>query len=143
MSFFDFDFANFLANIEPHVEIKCVVTDLNNPDVRKNMDYIFGGIEKEKNSPARSTFDRNVSRVKRTRSINVDFITAFPHISYFAIDYKEQTEFSFIQAKHYLIAEYTGEVNVYYCIVRPGAKLYEYYRKQIILLEKKGEQTRG
>ena len=142
MTFFNYDLANSLANTEPYVEINCVVTDLNNPDVKKAMDYLFRGIKKGKQSVSRLSFDRQISRIRSARNINVDFITTFSHISYFAIDYKEQTESSFIQAKHYLVQEYAGEVKVFYCIVRPGTELYKYYLDQIFLLEKKGQENR-
>jgi hypothetical protein len=143
MSHFNYNLANSLADVDQRIEINCVVSDSNSCDLKSPTMFNLDIREKMLINGLRNTFDMYIKSIRSKRTINVDFINIFAHISYFAIDYKEQTKYSFIEAKHYLIPEKGKNTSVYYCIARPGTEIYRYYSNQIALLEEKAKEAKA
>jgi hypothetical protein len=144
MSHFEQSLAKALAEIAPHVEINCVVSDLSG-DAIETINFLTG---LSKSDPSIITdhlnrYNKHLDTIRAKRGINNAFIKIVSMISYFAIDYKQQTESSFIQAKHILLSDRKGDYNTFYCIARPGTEIYEYYRNQIEILEKKAMEING
>jgi len=131
----DYSLQNILAEINHKISIDIVKSNPNNEDVR----LAFQGlteISREYVVSVNELVATGVDRIKVKRNINVKYIDFFNPISYFAIDCNENSKFSFIQAKHYLISDDKKTVKVFYCTVHPGSDLYDWYREQIILLLK-------
>ena len=129
-----------LPNIELRIAIKFVVADCNNDDILKAVKGISNAAKEELQSLSQ-VFDIGLNRIKHDRDVDVVFIDFYVSISYFAIDYKEQTNSSFIQAKHYLLNENKKSIKVFYCTVRPGTNLYDYYKEQILILDRIKEKA--
>ncbi len=132
----DLDLHNHLSKIDAQVSIKFVVAKHCEDNFQK---VVLGGLQKapdiEGAKAISKMFELTENRIREHRSLDVTHIDFFAPVSYFAVDYKEYTESSFIQAKHYLLNREKKGIQSYYCSVRPGSKLYEYYRQQIILLD--------
>lgn len=133
----DYSVQNALANINPEVEINIVTGD-HNDNITNNFNGLTE-VTKEYTLSINELVKTGINRIKEKRSVVYKSISFFNPISYFAIDYKDNSSSSFIQAKHYLISENKKSINVFYCSVRPGSDLYDCYCKQIILLEKISE----
>ncbi|MCL2057344.1 MAG: hypothetical protein FWH02_09050 [Oscillospiraceae bacterium] len=129
--FSDYNMENAFAEVSTEITITFVCANLENDDVLKSANGFFG---RNKIEPLNSfhVYQKAIERMKKKRNIVDKYIDIFVPISYFAIDYKEITEFSFIQAKHYLLDENRGEIKALYCTVRPGSVLYNYYQEQIL-----------
>jgi len=138
MAHFDFNLANSLADISNNVEINCVVSDLTNPDIDMIANHLFEiPLERSYGSELNMIFKKRITAIENKHAVNSTFIETLSLVSFFAVDYKKDTEFSFIQAKHYMIPEYTGHVNTIFCTAYPGTEIYKFYRTQIEILEKK------
>ena len=131
----DYNLQTSLANVDTRISIRFVVANHENDAFQK---IVTRGIYKSDKKEAKTIskmFDIAIDRIREKRNLNISYVDFFTPISYFAIDYKEKTDSSFIQAKHYLHNMNNKNIKVLYCTVRPGSDLYEYYREQILLLE--------
>ena len=122
-----------LAAIASKVKINLAVLNYDNEDVIKVLKDFFGNTDEELISN-RTQFNEGVSYIENRRGVNVITLkNIFIPIAYCAIDYRKETESSssFIQAKHYSLSD----EKPFFCTVRPGVDLYEYYRNQILIME--------
>ena len=139
MTFLDYALRNVLVNdTDPKVTINFAAVDyIKNNDIMTFLQDYFGP-HREKWYKHRDAFNDHVEILKNRQNTSFLDLDIFMPVSYFAIDYKEKTKFSFIQAKHYLRHKYENEVNVLYYTAHQGTKLYEQYRNQILLIEESG-----
>jgi len=128
-------YRNVLSLIDPRVSITLAVADHDNTDVMIALEHYFN-IRPDHWTARRQLFDDGVQRIKIDREVNVINVDIFMPIAYVAVDYYTETEYSFIQAKHYLIAEENTDTKSFFCTVVPGTNLYDYYREQILLIER-------
>ena len=141
--FNDDDLVNSLINIDSNVTIDIVITDTTNQEVLNILNFQYGISENEWKA-RQIIIGKIIKKIKKKRpSTNVSFINIVSPISYFAIDYDEESESSFIQTKYYSIPkDKDGNLpDFFYCGTHPETGLYNYYRKQIFLLKMKANEA--
>jgi len=124
-----------LTDIDPRIKISIFAVDLDD-DVHFNTVCRLYGDGEIISSMSKSCKNWMNEIKNRHENSFIKRTNAFTPISYFAVDYNDDKESSFIQAKHYLHRKEPG-AKVFYCTVRPGHELYKYYREQIMLIEEK------
>ena len=123
-----------LVSVDSKINLTLAVSDFATDDVLNSLEQ-FAGWTKNDCERRKETFDKNVSKIKAKRPVNNIYLDIFAPIAYVAIDYHEITESSFIQARHYLFSGDSTVFHSYFCTVRPGHFLYNYYREQILMME--------
>jgi len=136
----DYDLTTSIANLPSEVSVSFFATNCNKNPVSLNYLHDFGGWREGYYTSLWETLNNSLERIKRRRSVSFTCLDLFVPISYFAIDYLVETEFSFIQAKHYLLVEERNDIKVYYCEAYPGTDVYDYYLEQIKLIERSDGQ---
>ena len=138
MAFFDYDIENSIIKVDQSVNITFVVMNVYNEDVATGVESFYN-ISKEETRMLHESFIKRVLRINNFRKTNFGVIDTFVQVSYFAVDYKELTEFSFIQAKYYLLTKNDEHIDVMYYTARPGTELFKCFRKQILIIEDKAK----
>ncbi|MCL2311530.1 MAG: hypothetical protein FWC41_03415 [Firmicutes bacterium] len=135
-----------LADIKSSVSITLAVNNYEEPDVMTAL-YSFFGKPSKKWDGYKTFFNESVKKIKNRpdRPVKVIYMDTFVPIAFFAIDYKEETDNSFIQAKHYILSDELDhdkqngyKIKGYYYTARPRTdsyKLYREYLNQILLIE--------
>ena len=132
---------NDFANVKSHIPIKLVLSS-NNINTKKalHMLYNWSGVSKKFTEAIITSVDEAINNIRNKRSIDVKYIDFVTPTSYFAIDYKEETDVSFIQIKHYLLCN-KKNIEALYFTVYPSSDLYNLYKRQIELLENTEEES--
>jgi hypothetical protein len=137
----DMDLRNSLIKVDPRININFVSANLNDSVIFESARRYWG----TENDMLRSMGDNVLTWIKTIKKAHQNTNHNYSNIciftSYFAIDYKDIKETSFIQAKYYLLNKSHNEVNVFYITTRPGDELYEIYREQIKLIENKNGEV--
>ena len=130
------DAMTILSAINQEVSVTFVFPDYGNEHVMGSIERFFVG--KKKHWVARNdAFNRCIETVQKKRNVNVIRTDIFLPFVYVAVDYREVTAFSYIQVRHYLLSIEGTSRDVFF-VVRPGERLYERYREQVLLIEKSG-----
>lgn len=131
------------SEIDKNINITLVITD--NCDSMNFLSVVTKGlcqVSSKEAKNARAGRESIIDRItENDTDIKISYIDFYAPISYFAIDYKEQTESSVIVAKHYLHNLGKKNLNAYFCIAKPGHFLYDIYLKQIVMLESCNRST--
>lgn len=130
------DLRNSLSKIDKKVSISFFVTDCCGNEASLNYKREAFGENREYYKSRMLTFISGINAIKSYRNVDLTLMDLFLPVAYFAIDYKNETKSSFIQAKYYLMSKEKGDAKVFYCTVHPGAELYKIYQEQILLIEK-------
>ena len=134
----DVDLRTEFGKMDPRISVYFVLSDPKDEELQRvikrywaNSDEIFKSFQEN--------FEIWIRNIKNEHAnTECDYANLFTPISYFAVDYKDEKESSFIQAKHYLIqGDFGKSPNYIYVAARPGTDLYRYYKQQILLIEKK------
>lgn len=137
-----YDIRNLLASIDEKIPITLAIQNYNNRDLVNVLIHYFGINEKEWMT-RRSIFNEGIKIIYQKRNLNIIVFNKFSPIGFVAIDYKDVTENSIIQAKHYILSEDIFKANYYFCRVKPGIELFDIYREQILCIEKYSSQFEG
>lgn len=124
-----------LSDIKQDVSITLAMVDY---DIAENASYLkkFFGFSDENLVGYVEGFHHTVQQIAKQRPVNVIKLDMYAPPYYAAVDYKDETEYSSIQAKQYFIHEKDGGVSVYTCVTHVGSEFYNFYRQQILLLER-------
>ena len=126
-----------LPNVSASSIIDLAVPDLSNENVVRSLTHFFGMSSLDWDM-RRNLFSEILGKVDSTvsggRPISMIFLDMFVPVSFVAIDYLEETEFSCIQAFHYLLHKSRNDWQSYLCTVRPSHVMYERYRNQVMAI---------
>lgn len=128
------DIKYILYDINANISITLAMLDYSNID---NANYIknFFGMKENHIKEYINTWDSVTKNIREHRPLNTIIMDMYAPPYYAAVDYKEETEFSSIQAKYYLINEKENGVSIYTCTANIGSDLFDSYRQQILLIE--------
>jgi len=134
-----------LAGIPPSVSIILAVQDYDNTIVYQNLCNFFG-LNKHEWDWRRKAFSEGVEYIKKERDVDVIFMDVFNPIAYHAVDYANNTYYSAIEARHYLMPTANSDKKVQYFghVVKPSSDYYKYYLSQIqLIISTRGALSKG
>ena len=139
----DYRVQNDFINVNSEIPITFVMVNSDHQDILKLFDMLNGWSNNEtenERTPIIESVKLGVKRIRdnRKKNINIKYNNFIVSSSYFAVDYKVKTKYSFIQIKHYLLNDKKA-VKVLYYTVLPSSDLWKHYCEQIRILEESNE----
>jgi len=130
-----------IATINEHnvdVPLTFVMPDYKNENVLNTLQQLLGLVTESDASLLNEKFKATMKGLKKEFDLKIIFSDIFIPLCYVAVDYREVTSSSYIQIGHPLLPSKNGAYIAVYDVVRPGMRLYERYREQILIIEESG-----